>query len=145
VRELQARRYRVHALVEQEATGRLATVRLLPGGEDETGVVVDVLFASSGIEPEVSAEAERLELLPGLRVPIATVGHLIALKVLARDDRTRPQDRVDLAGLIRVAAAPEIERARGALALIALRGFHRGKDLSADLEQALREHRPAEP
>ena len=33
--------------------------------------------------------------------PVASIAHLIALKVLARDDRTRPQDRLDLAGLFR--------------------------------------------
>jgi hypothetical protein len=31
------------------------------------GVVVDLLFASSGIEAEVAIRAERLDVLPGLR------------------------------------------------------------------------------
>jgi len=87
---LQQRAYRVVSAVEQEATGRLATVRLAPPGEAEQGVVIDLLFASSGIEPEIVAAAEPLETLPGLEVPVARLSHLIALKVLARDDRTRP-------------------------------------------------------
>ncbi|MBI2494468.1 MAG: nucleotidyl transferase AbiEii/AbiGii toxin family protein, partial [Candidatus Rokubacteria bacterium] len=96
VRDLQARGYLVQAIVEQEATRRLATARLTPPDEDETSVVLDALFASSGIESEIASESETLEVLPDLQIPVATTGHLIALKILARDDRTRPQDRVDL-------------------------------------------------
>jgi hypothetical protein len=56
-----------------------------------------------------------LEILPGLRVPVATSGHLIALKILARDDRIRPQDRVDLVTLAAAAGPADIEQARAAL------------------------------
>lgn len=143
VRDLQRRSYRLDAIVEQEATHRLATARLAP--PEETGVVLDALFASSGIEPEIAREADALEILPGLRVPVATTGHLIALKILARDDRTRPQDRVDLVALAAVAGPADIEQARAALALIAQRGFHRGKNLVADLEEFLRTQHPARP
>lgn len=79
VRDLQGRGYRLEAIVEQEATRRLATARLAP--PEEAGVVLDALFA------------------------VATTGHLIALKTLARDDRTRPQDRMDLVALA-AAAGP---------------------------------------
>lgn len=134
VRDLQGRRYRLQAIVEQEATGRLATARFVPGGEDERGVVVDALFASSGIEAEVVLAAELLEVLPRLPVPVATTGHLIALKILARDDRTRPQDRVDLVALLATATPTDLAQARAGIALIERRGFNRGKDLAADLE-----------
>ncbi len=69
--------YRVMASVEQDETGRLATVRLSSPltGDD---VVVDLLFASSGIEPEVVQAAEVTEVVPGLKLPIALTGHLIA-------------------------------------------------------------------
>ena len=40
VRWLQGRGYGVLATVEQQATGRLATVRLLPPGEDAEGIAV---------------------------------------------------------------------------------------------------------
>lgn len=60
--------------------------------------MLDVLFASSGIESEVVGSAELLEVLPGLTVPVARIGHLIALKVLSRDDRDRHQDIADLRG-----------------------------------------------
>ena len=139
VHDLQGRNYRVQTILEQEATARLASARLIPVGEDETGTVLDALFASSGIEPEIVAAAEALEILPHLRVPVATIGHLIALKLLARDDRLRPQDRVDLGALLRAAGAPDLEQARTAIALIRARGFHRDRDLATELERLARE------
>jgi len=78
--------------------------------------VVDLLFASSGIESEVVAEAEPIDLLPHLRMGVARTGHLIALKVLSRDDVRRPQDLVDLRVLLRVASPAELTRARQSLA-----------------------------
>lgn len=137
VRALQGHGWRVLAAIEQEATGRLAAVRLSPEGEAEDGVVVDLLFASSGIEPEIVAAAEVIEILPALWLPVARLGHLIALKILARDDRTRPQDAGDLTALIRNADDAAITAARDALGLVAMRGYHRGRDLAADLETAL--------
>lgn len=126
--------YRVEAVVEQEAIGRLATVRLTRS-DVPRAPVVDLLFASSGIEPEVVAEAELLDLLPNLRIGIARTGHLIALKVLSRDDVTRPQDLVDLRALLRVAPSDELARARRALTLIAARGYGRGRELMAELDR----------
>jgi hypothetical protein len=76
--------YQIVTLIEQTATGRLATARLSLEGGSPDDAVVDLLFASCGIEPEVVAAAEAVELFAGLIVPVATVGHLIALKVLAR-------------------------------------------------------------
>src|SRR5262249_23266578 len=99
-RDLQARGWRVVTAIEQEAAKRLATVRLAFGTEELPGPVVDLLFASSGIEPEIVRTAEPLQLVQGLDIPVVRLGHLIALKVLSRDDRTRPQDRVDLAALL---------------------------------------------
>jgi hypothetical protein len=139
VRELQGAGYRALALVEQEATARLATIRLSPPGEGDTGAVVDLLFASSGIEPEVVAGAEPLDVMPGLTVPVASSGHLIALKVLSRDDRSRPLDRADLVGLLRLADDGAVDTARRALGLIAARGYHRGRDLQVELDRIMLE------
>ena len=47
VNHLVRRGFVVLAVVEQEAVGRLATVRLVPPSQTEEGVVVDLLFASS--------------------------------------------------------------------------------------------------
>ena len=140
VRDLQARGWRVVAAIEQDVAGRLATVRLAPA-EDLDGTVADLLFASSGIEPEVVAAADRIEVLLGFAVPVARLDHLIALKVLARDDRTRPQDRVDLAALLARADTATLDETRKALALVTQRRFHRGRDLHAALDAAVREFR----
>lgn len=134
VRQLTARGFRYveeGPVLEQTATGRLAGVRLEPPVMDATPVVVDLLFHSSGIEDEVVTAAEQLEVLPGLRLPVATRGHLIALKVLA----SRAQDVADVENLLRFASAEDIASARGALELISSRGCDRGKDLQADLRR----------
>src|SRR4051794_32135332 len=44
--------FSIQTIVEQTATGRLATVRLA-SGPDATSPLMDLLFASSGIEPEL--------------------------------------------------------------------------------------------
>jgi hypothetical protein len=121
-------------VVEQDAVGRLATVRLTPSTEAEPPVI-DLLFASSGIESEIVAEAEPIELLPDLTLNVARTPHLIAMKVLSRDDIERPQDLVDLRALLRVVSSDELTRTRELLALIASRGYHRGRDLAAELER----------
>lgn len=135
------RGYRVAATVEQDATGRLATVRLILPGREVDEIVTDLLFASSGIEPELTEAATSVEVLPGLEVPVAPIGHLIALKVLAAAPN-RPQDEGDLAALLRVATSSDIAQARTAVALIDERGFARGKDLIAEIDRRLAIHRP---
>lgn len=134
IHNLRARGYDIEAIVEQEAVGRLATARLALFAEPR-GPVVDLLFASSGIESEVVASAEPIDLLPHLRMGVARTGHLIALKVLSRDDVGRPQDLVDLRALLRVASPAEIARARHALSLIQSRGYHRGRDLASEMDR----------
>lgn len=131
------RAYRVLVCLEHEGRSRLSTVRLLPPGQDEDGLVVDLLFASSGIEPELAKAATELEVLPGIRVPVATVGHLLALKVLAMDDVLRPQDRIDILSLLEYADDEELRRAHEAVALITARGFNRAKALSELLHSFL--------
>lgn len=134
LRALGARGYVVVATVEHVAAGRLATARLAsplaPGRE----LIVDLLFASSGVEQEIAARAEPLELLAGLVVPVATLGDLLALKLLSRDDDARPQDAADIVALRAAATADDLAIARESAALIAIRGYGRGRDLVAALE-----------
>ena len=59
---------------------------------------MDLLFASSGIEPEIVAAADWVESVLGLRVRVARRGHLLALKLLSRSPE-RPQDQWDLVAL----------------------------------------------
>ena len=136
IAQLRAYGYGIEAIVEQSAVGRLATVRILRSKEARAPVV-DLLFASSGIEREIVAEAQPIELLPGLTMSVACVGHLIALKVLSRDDVTRPQDLADLRSLQDVASPSELQRAKDSVALITARGYHRRRDLAAELNKLL--------
>lgn len=137
--KLRQRGYLDRELMEHRDVDRLATVRLTRrGGEPE--IYFDLLFASSGIENEVVAEADLLEVLPGLFSPVAGVHHLLALKVLAlRKDRPhdRPQDATDIRELLRVASAQDVQRARRALELISRRGFDRGKELQREIQEQL--------
>lgn len=104
------------------------------------GALLDLLFASSGIEGEIVAEAELLEVLPELCVPVARIEHLIALKILSCDDRERPQNIIDLRALTKRASREEVARAETALALIES-GFHRERHLHSLFEDFLREDR----
>lgn len=134
---LQSRGYVVGMLLEQENTGRIATVRLTR--DSERSVYIDLLFASSGIEPEIVAAAEELAVLEDVTVRVASRAHLIAMKVLARDDRHRPQDFDDLRALLAEASDDELNRVREALALVEARGYNRGRNLGDDLMRAIRE------
>jgi hypothetical protein len=71
----------------------------------------------------------------GLSIEVARVGHLIAMKLVARDDRLRPNDQADLLALSKVADDVEWARAAAAVRLIEERGFGRGRDLVAALEE----------
>lgn len=129
IRQLMSRGYRVTATVEQTTTGRLATARLTPPGR--TKLVVDLLFASCGIEPEIVNQAETIEILPSIHIPVARASHLVAMKLLARDDRERPQDLDDIRALLATMGTQERRRVMTAIALISKRGFSRGRDLDA--------------
>jgi hypothetical protein len=133
IRNLRDRGYRDNpdgALIEQTDVGRLATCRLI----SPSGVVIDLMFASSGIEPEIVAGAERLEVLPGVSAAVIQRGHLLALKVLAG----RLQDQADAVRLLAEATEQDRDLAAQALGLISGRGFGRGKDLQAELAKLLR-------
>lgn len=126
--ELQQLGYRLVMLLEQTRARRLATARLHTPVSRGADVIVDLLFAASGIEPEVVRAAERIEVLPGLTLPVARVGHLLAMKMVSRGKR-RPQDDADIRALLAVAGAADRRTARRALALVERRGMARGRDL----------------
>ena len=138
VHRLRERNYQPVEVLEQDYVKRLSGVRLVRAGSD---VVVDLLFASSGIEKEVVASADRLEVLPRLVVPVATTAHLIALKVLAG----RSQDLTDLGYLIPEASPADLSDAREAVKLIQTRGFNREQDVMADLEQLVADSSSSQP
>ena len=125
--------FQVETIVEQTAVERLATVRLTAPADFSPGLLLDILFASSGIEPEICQTAERLEVFPGVVVPVARLESLLAIKILARDDVTRPQDRQDIRMLLRAMNDQQMAVARQLLDSITARGFNRGKDLQAEM------------
>ena len=137
IRALAQHGYVPATLIEPEATGRIAD----PGGDGDA--IVDLLFASSGIEDEIITTADEIELFAGLAAPVATIPVLIALKLLARDDIARPQDRVDLGALLAHSTAAERAEAARWCSLIEQRGYARGRDLGralTDLEAELGRH-----
>lgn len=128
---LQARGFAVVATIEHTTTHRLATVRLRQHARTP---FVDLLFASCGIEPEIVSAASPLEIL-GVTAAVATVGHLIAMKLVSRDPKRRPRDQQDLVDLASAASALEWKRAEASVELIEQRGFSRGRDLVAGLAE----------
>lgn len=127
--------YAVDSVVEHEQRQLLATIRLVspvPGG-----VLVDLLFASSGVEAEIVAAAESLEILPGLVVPVAPAAHLAVLKLLARDDATRPQDAIDLRALRPTLTRRDHDEVHRLVGLVTARGFNRDRDLVALAQEYL--------
>ena len=129
VNRLQVRGYALASLVEQDYVNRLATARLVKPKAGTSSAFIDLLFANSGIEDEVVRRADRLEVLPDVFMPVASIGHLIALKVLAG----RHQDLTDLGYLISGASEADLDEARTAVAIIQARGFNRGLHLTEDL------------
>lgn len=134
--------YQIVTLIDQTATGRLATARLALSGGTPEDAVVDLIFATCGIEPEVVMAAEPITLFSGVIAPVAQIGHLIALKVLSRNDDTRPQDIVDLRALIVEATPEDLETARTSLDLMTERGYNRDKNLQAEYQTLLARFRP---
>jgi hypothetical protein len=129
VNRLQVRGYALASLVEQDYVKRLATARLVRPVAGMSSAFIDLLFANSGIEDEIVRRADRLEVLPDIYMPVASIGHLIALKALAG----RHQDLTDLGYLISAASEADLDEAKASAALIVERGFNRGQSLPADL------------
>lgn len=123
-RRLEPDQHRAH-----RATGRVAMDRLLTPKENVEGVAVDLLFAFSGIEEEVVAAAEPMELTRGHSLPVATRGHLMALKVLAG----RLQDKADFAKLLEEADSRDLMEAELAAELIDRRGLHPNRRVVLEL------------
>ena len=132
VNSLLAKGYHLQALLEQKRLGRIATVRLIsPHHRD---VFVDLLFASCGIEKEVVGAATPIRLLRGVTTKVASIGHLLAMKVLSVN-KERTQDHADILQLLRYAAPSDLRTARAALRLIEKRRYHRRRSLSGKLER----------
>ena len=130
VAALGRRGYLVVVVVERDAVGRLAAARL----ESPQGVLVDLLFASSGLEPETVARAEPLEIDEGVALPVARTEELLAIKVLSSGAR-REQDAHDARLFLEIDRDLDLDAVRADLALIRARGYDRGEPLEAKLER----------
>jgi predicted nucleotidyltransferase len=142
VRTLIGKGYRLVGQLEHLDTFRFATVRLLPPRgllAEAESPIIDLLFATCGIEQDIVADAEPLAVDEGLTVRVARTGHLIAQKLLAQHPVKRPQDSIDARRLLQDAPASEIDLARRAMRLISERGYARGKSREADLDVMLAE------
>lgn len=135
--------FSVVTAVEQKSVSRLATARLIQ--PENQSVFVDLLFASSGIESEIVQSAEEIEIFPAVSAKVASIATLIAMKVLSANDAIRIRDISDLMALFAVASTKDLEKARDLLGLIQSRGYHRGKDLSKELDQYLLRFSQSEP
>jgi len=134
VLRLRDRAYSVVALVEHDARRRLATARLA----GRSGLVVDLIAASSGIEAEVIEAATAVD-VPGVgELPVARAEDLLAMKVLSMTD-VRPQDRADALGLLWVNSQMDLGVVRGRLQLITDRGYNREQALAEKLARLVRE------
>ncbi len=128
--------YHVSAEIEQTRVDRLSTVRLVSPHAPEQEIIVDVIFATTGIEAEIVRDAGPEEVFRGLQMPVATRPHLIAMKVLSHGP-LRPHDLWDLQTLLSRASQDDLDGARRALELIEERGFGRHKDLQTELDGVL--------
>ncbi len=133
IRRLVTAGFTVLATLEHDVLQRLATVRLIPPGGTLDSIVVDLLFASSGIEREICTAAEPLEIASGLTVPVARTGHLLAQKILSRGP-DRLQDDLDIRALMAGVDHAEKNRCRQALQAVADMGANRGKDLLCEFD-----------
>ena len=122
--QLKNQGYGVLATVEQEATHRLATARL----QHTSGVVCDLIFATSGIEAEIVSSAEPLDLFDTGSIPTASAETLVAMKVLSATEQ-RPRDLGDIGAILRANPGLDQNVVRKLLEAITSRGFARGQDL----------------
>ena len=117
-------------------SNQLAVLRMRNRKDGEDGAVVDLLFNATGIEREIVARAERVSILPSVEVQLVTLGDLMAMKVLARNEN-RPHDTTDLRSLAARATPETLEKAREALRLIQKRMKIVDRDLTSELDDLL--------
>jgi len=137
IREFQLLDFQPATLLENKLHKRISTVRLL--SKESPNVFVDILFSTSGIEKDVCGSAELIEILPDLKLRVATLASLIAMKILSSTNVKRKQDVLDLSNLISDASSEDLKEARRLVVLIESRNFNEGFNLSEMLERMIRE------
>ena len=89
----------------------------------------DLIFATCGVEREIVASAERVELFPGEWVTTATAESMVAMKILSATAK-RPRDLGDLQAMLRENPTLDDSRVASLLQAIEVRGYSRGQDLT---------------
>jgi hypothetical protein len=108
----------------------IVLARLFSANEESQLVELDFLFELCGIENEVVATAEVMEIWPTLFAPIASMPSLLAMKARCQELPERIQDKADLVNqLIPFATEKDISEARELIILMEQRGFNEGRDL----------------
>lgn len=110
-----------------------AMISLEVPGDAFSAMRLDLIFHLSGIESDVARDAENLAVLPGLEMPIARLGDLIALKLLAAREPEREHDHRDLRALVAHASAEDLLRARSSIELLVARNMASAGELEATL------------
>lgn len=105
--------------------------------KNDYSIPIDLLNNNCGIENEIVAAATTIEILPSLSLPVARLGHLMAMKILSQDSGDRIRDRSDIMAMLAIVDSTEISLCRAAILLITDRGFHRGRNLNAILDDFL--------
>lgn len=88
----------------------------------------DLVFATCGIEPEVVAQADDIEVFPGHTVPTASAEALIAMKILSSPP-SRPRDAEDIRAIARTNPGFDAALVVTLLGMIEGRGYARGQEL----------------
>lgn len=135
---LKARGYsKPQVLMHVSPTRRMGWRVLLPASSAGNFTPLDLLSSACGIEVEIVSRSKKIELLPGLTLPVASLGDLIAMKILSQNSADRIQDRADVLALLRSASPDDRQVAQDALTHIAQSGLAAGRDLASDFAELL--------
>ena len=124
------------ALMHTEPTYKMGWRLLMPTNKGDD-IAVDLLHHACGVEMQIVQQAVTLEILPKVFLPVASIGHLIAMKIVSHNDIARMQDQIDLKALITVAQPEDITLAKSALVEIRRGESFASRDLIRELEALL--------
>lgn len=138
VNELLSRGYLNKQILMHMSPAHRLGVRVSLMSQKNVAIPIDLLTATCGVEKEIIVASKNIEILPSIFMPVASLSHILAMKILAQDDSERIRDKADAIALIAAASSENIEETKKALILITERGFNRGKDLISDFNKLLK-------
>ncbi len=120
----------IDPLMVHQSTGRKTTARIFLPASRSVSPDLDLLFSFCGIEKEIVEATKDREIVPGVVLPVCSLSHLIALKVLSERE-SRPNDRADLIALLSKCSAADIADVKTTSELIQEREYGQGENLNA--------------